>query len=501
MQKPMTDYSRPQRMGAAAFFIFFIKSLKTIFGAVALYAIIKLIGSDSSLGGMEALLRIVAGIGAIVALSLLLAFAAYWPRKFCVEGSKLLFSSGLIKRQTTTVPLDRIHSLRTRRGVWYRLMGMRGIVFDTLATKGEEIELILPETDWQNLLRLIESGERFAVDNDEVMTNDSSPKPPLFNPIETIRFDNRQLFLDALCQNHLKGFAILGSFLVAIYNAIEEITDHSVDKIVDYTEAHCDAMSLTPFGIVTALAIVYITVLFLWLGMVMLRYSDMKLVYDRRVLSFSYGLLSRASCRFDCGKVCTVWVKRNFLEKRSGLCALRLKQALFASASKEEDNLKLYGPDRSEFFLDWWLGADWNSQTVIASARSGRGVILRALLPWVVLSVGATIIFCCNGAYAGSLLAILCVVIASFCGWQRMRRSRIILRDSYLQIDNGCLSDVRNYLKYENVEVVRLRRTPFSRLSGRVELSLSTSGSSFNVRSLSESDALGIRELILKRVM
>lgn len=47
--------------------------------------------------------------------------------------------------------------------------------------------------------------------------------------------------------------------------------------------------------------------------------------------------------------------------------------------------------------------------------------------------------------------------------------------------------------------IMRLTRTPMTRFTGRVSLSLSTTGSSFVVRSLREEQAMRICELILAR--
>ena len=58
-------------------------------------------------------------------------------------------------------------------------------------------------------------------------------------------------------------------------------------------------------------------------------------------------------------------------------------------------------------------------------------------------------------------------------------------------------ADIRNYVKYSNVEVVRLRSTPFTPYSRRVSLTLSTNGTSFTLRSLRIEEAREIYELLL----
>lgn len=63
------------------------------------------------------------------------------------------------------------------------------------------------------------------------------------------------------------------------------------------------------------------------------------------------------------------------------------------------------------------------------------------------------------------------------------------------QFRKVCRSE--NYFKYSNMEVVRMTATPFTPFYHRVNLVISTNGSSFTVRSLKEQEAKEIYELLL----
>lgn len=487
----MTDFSKPQRMGISAFIIIFIKALKGMIGAVSIYGIIIIIKSDFLWSESSTWLTILYGGGIIIGFALIAALAAYYPIKFYVKDGNLIFTHGIIQRLTTTIPLDKIHSLRTNQGLWYRLLDMRGIVFDTLASKGAEVELILDESEWKSLKRLMDHEER--------PKPTSENEPPPFNPTLIKSFDNIDLFKDALCQNHLKALAIVAGFIALVYEKLGDIFQDYVETAADYTLQQWDKLSVSPMCITIALVMLYLGLLIISVGKTFIRYYDMSLSYDNKFLSFSYGLISRASSRFSFDKICTLWIKRNILEKRFRLCTLMLKQALNASVMKEDDKLKLYGADTSEFFLKWWLGKDYNESVEIITARSGRGVILHTVVPWLVIALVVTCILCCYQEYALIIIPAFFLLYSIIKGWCAMQRSRIILKDSYVMISNGIFADSVNYLKYNNIEVVRIKRTPFTRWFHRVSLMLSTSGSSFSVRSLKEKEAEYIYETILNR--
>lgn len=486
----MTDFSVPQKMSLGAFFIYFLKYFRIIFNAAVIFFIYDLFKSDGDLA--DSILRISAMIGGTAALALVIASLAFFQIRFHIEEGNLVYRHNLISRATTTIPLDRIHTLRTRQGLLYRLFGLRGVYFDTLASKVEEVELILSESDWQSLLNLVERQEQPQTAPDV---------PPAYNPSSNIKFSNRDLFIDALCQNHLKGMLILGGFGMAILNSLSDLSDNTIDIIADYLESHLGYFTLSIAGIAVIMACTYIVSLLLWLGKVFLRYYDLSLIYDNKTLSFSYGLISRLSSRFSHDKICTLWIKRNYFEKRFGLSTIALKQALNSSADKDEDNLKIYGRNRSNFFLEWWLGKDYRAEEDIATAKSGKGVITRSLLPDLLISaISITVLWHFN-LYVWITLPVIYMLASIPKGILTMIHSHITLKESYIIIGKGHFAEINNYLKYDNVEVVRITRSPLSRFTGRVSLSLSTPGSTFTIRSLKEDQALLIYELLLVKTM
>lgn len=476
-------------MSGGAFLIILVKSFFDIIIPFVTVLLIKLY--DRSSGGPDASEAIMIVLGYSLGISLILATVSYFTKKFYISDGNLIFIHGLLNRENTCVPLDRVHSLRTKKALFYRLLDMRGIVFDTLASRKAEIELILDESEWRRLISVIDNAE-------ETETAAEGEKPEK-SPLHTVNFPTRDLILAALCQNHLKGMAALGSFIAMISGALDDLPERATDSIVGYLESHVGEISPTSIQILLMLAVVYIFVLLLWLGRVLLRYSEMSMKYDANVLTFSYGLLSRSSCRFLYNKICTVWIKRNFLEKRFGFCTLMLKQALNASAEKLDDNLKLYGTDHSKFFLDWWLGQDCLNARKLVEAKSGRGVFFINFIPGLLISCVAFAILYFYDLNAWLILPVLYLLFVILKGVCAMRHSRIELTESYFIIHNGGLAEISNYVKYEDLEVVRLRKSPFTPFFHRVSIQLATPGSNFNVRSLHEDEAIRIYSLLLSK--
>jgi len=457
----MTDFSVPQRMSLGAFFIYFLKYFRLVLNATIIFSAYEIFKSED--GIVENLQKIAILFGVTVCVALALASLAFFKLKFHVDGGNLIYRHNMIGRVTTTIPLTHIHTLRTRQGMFYRILSLRGVLFDTLADKGEEIELILSEADWQSLLKRIELQER-----PQPAVADMPP-PPVRSHTSYRKFSNTDLVLDALCQNHLKGMAVLGGFVTVFFNNMLNLYENLFDIIADYIESHFAHLAMSVAGIAMIMASAYVVSLVLWLGKVLLRYYDLSLTYDSKTLTFSHGLFSRMSSRFDCDKICTVWVKRNYPERRFGLCTLAIR----------------------------WLGQEYGQEQKITAAKSGKGVITHSLLPDLLVSAVATAALCYLGMYSWIILPVIYMSAGIPKGILTMRHSHISLRESYVIIGKGRFAEIKNYVKYDNVEVVRLTRTPVSRLTGRVSLSLSTSGSTFTIRSLRHEEAMRIYELLL----
>ena len=342
-------------------------------------------------------------MGVCLFVPFIMALISYFPKKFYIKDGNLIFIYGLINRENTIVPLDRVHSLRTEKGIWFRLLDMRGIIFDTLATRQEEIELILDEFDWQRMLAVIEKEER--------PLTQSENEPPEYNPTPTIHFPTKNLLLAALCQNHLKGMAVLLSLSAVIFGGFEDLSKEQYESILEWLDSFIEMLVASPLRIVASLVIVYIVILVMWLGKTLLRYYDTTMSHDKQLLTFTYGMLTRSSCRFFHDKICTIWIKRNFLEKRFGFCTLMLRQALNVTAQKEEENMKLYGTDNSSFFLKWWLGEGYASAEDVISAKSGKGVFYRHIAMPTVIALAVCILLYYSQLYIWILFPLLYMLI------------------------------------------------------------------------------------------
>ena len=403
-------------MSASAYVVLLVKALRQYASVFLILILIK--AFDGQRPFAETVGIIAAWVGGYLVLAAVTAFTGYYFRKYYIEDGKLVFIHGLFSKETTSIPLDRVQSLRTRQGFIYRLLDMRGVLFDTLASQSAEIELILDESDWNALLTRVETQERTQEDKGPEVEADGEPDTRLI-------FSNWNLIKGALCQNHLQGMAVLFAALAALYNAVTTVDDHAVSHAIDYVDTHAGSLSFQPSLWLAVAVVLYLLILLLWIGKVFLRYSNMEVKMASGQLLFESGLIARNSNRFRRDKVCTVYVKRNFLEKRLHGSTIMLKQALNATDEKAGSDVRISSPE-------------------IISARSGYGLMGRVVGLDLLISLAATVILVCSGLWIWITLPAVWLLISLVKGLLAVRRSCLILKEDYLEISTGKFADIHN---------------------------------------------------------
>lgn len=251
--------------------------------------------------------------------------------------------------------------------------------------------MILDNEDWEALLSRIETLDSQTqiqaseADKIEEKTDGYTTK---------LSVGNLNLIKGALCQNHLRGMVVFGSILVTLYDQIISVNENAVEYFYGYMATHADFLRLSLSSCITVAAILYIVTLLLWLGKVFLRYFNMDIRIDREQLFFESGLISRNSSRFSYDKICTVYIKRNIIEKWLACSTVMLKQALNATDRNRGADVRIYGSDSATTFLDWWLGKDYASSQPIVSAQSGYGLLGYTIRFDLLVSLAAGIALC-----------------------------------------------------------------------------------------------------------
>lgn len=493
----MNDFSLPRRMNVRALIILQQKSLKEIVGIIFFIIVYSLFKSQDSASWNS--LRGIIIVGVIAVFSFVLAFTRYYFCKFHIEGDKLIFTHGFTLRKTTSIPLAKVHTLRTKSGLFYRILGLRGVTFDTLASDKEEVELILEEKEWQTLLRCVREGEN-ADRTDETAVSTAPPSQEKHN---IYRVRDVDILKGALCQNVFKGFAILATVLMAVYDKLNLFVEDKASMVLDYIDSQAGSVLQSAGKCTLFVAVIYLFFMILWIAKIFLRYSDLSLTMSDNRISMESGLLTRFTCRMARRKATVFAIKQNPLEKLTHSQTIYIRQAMNVSSSEKEGNIRIYGSSLGAILLEWWLGDNKEGSAPILLAKSGRGLFMRKFIPHLVIALVALAVAIsleCLVLPAITLGAVYVAVTAlrAFMAW---KHSGIELTDNHVRINCGNIASVREYIKYRDIESVAVVTSPFTALTGRVCLRISTNAQAFSVFSLRNDSACAIRNILLSKTV
>ena len=219
-------------------------------------------------------------------------------------------------------------------------------------------------------------------------------------------------------------------------------------------------------------------------------------------LTIESGLISRFTSRLSRDKATILSIKQNPVEKAAGCETVTLRQANNATDSKAGGNITIYGAMPGKALLDWWLGNSL-AGTPVQSARSGAGLFYRRSIPWLLAAIAGAVIliFAADSPLSAVIICPAAVVFGSLRAAMALRHSRITLYDSFVKINRGNIAYISEYIRYSSIEATGIRKTPFTRFTGRVTLSLSTNAGAVKISSLRIGDARALRNTILNKAV
>ena len=136
-------------------------------------------------------------------------------------------------------------------------------------------EATLDESEWQELLQRVRAGEEFTEASKSIET-----LPPPFKE-DLLRVSNLNILKGALCQNHLKGFAIMAAILFALFDNLSQLEDGTAGQLIRYIDQEATKLILSAIDWCMLAIAAYLFAMLLWIGKVALRYYGMSITRVR----------------------------------------------------------------------------------------------------------------------------------------------------------------------------------------------------------------------------
>lgn len=481
--KQAKDFRHPTRMGWEALIVSLFTSIWTFIKGGWFLLIPIFFGSFKSFSWYIFVFIL---IGVFI-ISITNTLIKYFTTKLHVAHGQVICTTGLFSQQEQSIPLNRIHALRTKEGFLYQMVDMVGIVFDTISTEQAELEFILNKEDWKALSALVDTEGRVITQETEMTEH----------PNAHYQLGLKGLLISALTQNHLKGLAVIGIILATIYNAIPD-QEWFINEAIN--SAQGIVLGFTILSIIITLVVVYLTSVLLWIFKIILQYWGLRVEFYDQHLIYQAGLFNKVTIKVPRDKVIGIESKCNILEKRLGLKTITILQAKNVEGIKQGNRVVMYGISFGKDLTQWWLGQSMSEDKPNYVSCSGIILFWRSFaIQWLpVLAIYSlyAVIFLPRGL----LLHIVLLPIAFWESWLKYKKSRVELYDNHFVVQHGRFADKQTILPYSSVEHLQAQRIHFANWhSKRKKLTINTKSDPSIIRSLPKSEATNIYDYILFR--
>ncbi|MDN4753374.1 PH domain-containing protein [Porphyromonadaceae bacterium W3.11] len=465
------DFSTPRRMGWEALIVIMVNAFGEILKNLWILIIPFVFGNGIKEG--RTMLYFLCGL---VILSFINPLSRYFTTTIQIKDGKIITRSGLFYKQVKTIPLNRIHALRTKSGPIYQAVDMIGVFFDTIAEKGQELEFILSEEDWQMMLSLVSPEEMMEVQK-QIEMRESREKSKVVYRMSPI-----QIIKGTLVQNHLKG---LWMIVLAFWYLFSQLSDYSwiMDKLLSYAEAQFIGVSIVFY--LMAFIFAYIAGLIVLCAAMLMKYWGLQITFHKNRLEYEAGLFTHKTVRIHRDKVIGLSTKKNYFERKLGLITFKFKQASNALGLKGDEELAIIGMDKPQMILDCWNeGHDHRSTDLVLSGHSQFGLFWRHLFSRCLFFVIVVVIAITS--YKPILYGLIpLLMIFGFEGWKRFRKSKIEIFDDCINVYSGFFANQILTIPMDRIERIERRQLNLLGISFSAgHLTIMSKGEDITVRSL-----------------
>lgn len=443
----------------------------------------------------------------------------FYKTRVRVDEQKIFLRKNIINKEDIIIPINNVYALRTKQSPAYRLFDMVKVTIDTIASKEQELSLIMTMEDLSDFVAAINeySTKKIEVSESEISAGHSEyPGHPFHdgdtqygkasshsgNAIneengneKTIHYTIGQLITGASTQNHLKGAGTIFIIIYTFYNKF----DNFINKYLNFIEEKAGNIydQATILDMIITIGALYLLFLILWNIKVILRNYGRYVQFRKSSIETEGGFLTRKSTIIQKDKIIAITTKTNPLEKIFNIETVKIELASFASGEEKNDRNIFYAWREKKFLKEWWIGTDSIDNEY--KALSGKGLFwynffTRWLFASIIVGIVSGLIF--KGYYWIPVVTVTILMGAVF-SYFKMKRSSISISQKMILICSGSIADVKTYLPFEKVETVAIKQSIFQKKSRRAGIQIGTKKEIYIIRSLSFEEAENIRNYLL----
>lgn len=340
------DFAIPQKQSASGIIVLFVNSLQKTVRAIFIPILLIIIKSKDS-GNLTAI--IVTGSILLVLILAVVTYLRYQKFSFFLDEEKQEFviNEGIFNKSTLSIQLSKIQQVNINQSLLQQIAGVYSLEIDTAGSEKKEanIKAIDHITAIQLKQRLLSGAsvrEGLSPEFESSAQQDIASVPFLNLSIPT-------LLKVGITTNYVASFVLLGGFILGLiqlfkdYTSAFDIENSRIEQVLDHGFSFLSICVLILMALLLVLATNVIRTL--------IKYFNFQISRQKNALAISSGLFTRKNVLLKPNKVQLSAYSQNFFQKKFNLLNIKIKQATYETADKEENkktDIEIPGCDETE---------------------------------------------------------------------------------------------------------------------------------------------------------
>ncbi len=454
------NWSKPQRQPVAGLAVVFVKTVFTMlkqFWPLIVLLIFK--GSNEKPDQNNWLEWVLPGF---LLLSLVWAVIKFWFFQFYIDDKNLVVKSGLIKKQTQVIPLQKIQTVNIDQGPVHQLLNIVKLSIDTAGSSKTELTIdALNKTMATALRQQLLSQKENAPEEEQPSTAAQLP---------LIQLHTKDLLKLSLSANHIEAFFILLSVAIGLWDNLQQINQNIFADMADLLPG----LQIYPIVFLT-ISILIITIIFST-AKIFFRYYNFRVVPTGSGLHMQSGLTHIKERIVGFKKIQYTSWRASWLRKLLGIWLFEYHVA--GSNADRKDNRKIEIPITQQQFIapllhNYYTLPNITSENGIRIHPSyiGRKFLVLGFIP-------AIIIFLALWFFAGVVAwwAVLLPVLVGVLSGSTQKKFRLWALNDVAFVKRGQLGEERILLQWQKLQSVRINQSIFQRKKNLATVHIYTAG-------------------------
>lgn len=454
------EFSTFSRQSSKGAFLMFLSKLKNNIGSFAV--LIFLLIRGKSVNPFLFLL-----IPILFIWYLAKAVIEYENFMFKISDDNFILKKGFLKKKEIIIPFEKIINVNLTQNIVQQFFKVMQVEIETAGS--DEAEVKIEALSKENAIAL----KKILIENNATTTATSEIEEVNYLQKITIK----ELFKEAITENHLQSFALIIAFFMAFYSKIEDfIKDSHFESIIIGTVEDGKSALLNSFWIVFLLAV--FSSLLVSFGRIFTKHFKLKTLLKNDAIEIQQGLFNYKNNIIKISRVQYLKISTNPLKKIYGIFNIRFLQATSGTISAKK-TIKTVGVTKNQLqkITDiFYKTKDLLFPEDFTQPHSyyKRQLFIRWFLLLLLINGIGIIRYHHIAIHFILIFNLIAIIVILFLVKLKYNRTSFSYNNTHIQVNGGLISDDKIYFEYYKIQKISLRQTIFQKKRNIADIHLQT---------------------------